>query len=99
MPKKSKVAQNLIPSNFAFIRDVDPTHHLGARGESTQINPPPPSCDSVTYKAGSAPAKTHVGDQLEEKLRCLMSTILYIFLKTEIPLIVSVYGLFTLLWN
>ena len=31
MSKKSKVAQILIPSNFAFIGDVDPMHHLGAR--------------------------------------------------------------------
>ena len=29
--KKNKVAKNLIPSNFAFIRDVDPTHRLGTR--------------------------------------------------------------------
>ena len=30
MAEKSKVAQNLIPSNFAFIGDVDPMHRLGA---------------------------------------------------------------------
>ena len=57
--EKSKVARNLIPSNFGFIGMVDPTYRLGARDESTQIGSPPApsSCDSVTYIAGLGPAK------------------------------------------
>jgi len=31
MSEKSKVAWNLIPSNFGLIATVDPTHRLGAR--------------------------------------------------------------------
>ena len=31
MFEESKVARDLIPSNFAFIGDVDLMHHLGAR--------------------------------------------------------------------
>ena len=31
MSEKCKVARNLIPSNFGFIANVDPTHRLGTR--------------------------------------------------------------------
>ena len=48
MSKKSKVAQNLIPSNFASIGDVDPTHCLGGRDDSTQIGPAPVAGPPVT---------------------------------------------------
>ena len=55
MSEKSKVAWNLIPSNFGFIGNVDPTHRLGARGDYPKLAPP--ACDSVTYKAALGPAK------------------------------------------
>ena len=70
MPEKSKVARNLIPINFGFIGDVDPTHCLGATDESTQIGPSTtPSCDSVTCIAGLGPAKNFHIDGVSLQVR------------------------------
>ena len=40
MAEKSKVARNLITSNFGFVGNVDPMHRLGARGDYPKLAPP-----------------------------------------------------------
>ena len=41
MSEKSKVALHSIPSNFAFLRHIDPTHRLGSRLDFTSPSYPP----------------------------------------------------------